>query len=67
MRSILAGEDTVGTKIRAGRPRRIAAYAPAAPWLPPDGTRYDGFRLMDAAEATLGTKIVAGRFIFIAA
>ena len=31
MRSILAGEETVGTKIRAGIPSFIAAYATAAP------------------------------------
>src|SRR4026208_529855 len=36
MRSFLAGDETVGTKIRAGSRRRIAAYATAAPWLPPD-------------------------------
>ena len=36
MRSILAGEDTVGTKILAGMPSRCAAYATATPWLPPD-------------------------------
>src|SRR5258708_16569687 len=36
MRSILAGEHTVGTKILAGMPHRMAAYATAAPWLPPE-------------------------------
>src|SRR5258708_11853674 len=36
IRSILTGEDTVGTKTLAGTPRRIAAYATAAPWLPPE-------------------------------
>src|SRR6266498_3793093 len=36
MRSILAGDETVGTKIRAGTPRCLAAYATAAPWLPPE-------------------------------
>ena len=36
MRATFAGDDTVGTKIFAGTPSRIAAYATAAPWLPPD-------------------------------
>src|SRR6185437_111724 len=36
MRSTLAGDDTVGTKIRAGTPSSRAAYATATPWLPPD-------------------------------
>ncbi len=36
MRSILAGEATVGTKMRAGTPSLIAANATAAPWLPPE-------------------------------
>jgi len=31
MRVILAGDDTVGTKIVAGTLRRIAAHATAAP------------------------------------
>src|SRR6266542_469220 len=36
MRSILAGDETVGTRIRAGTPRGLAAYATAAPWLQPE-------------------------------
>src|SRR5439155_838054 len=36
MRATFAGDDTVGTKILAGTPSRLAAYATAAPWLPPD-------------------------------
>jgi hypothetical protein len=31
MRAIFAGDDIVGTKILARTPRRIAAYATAAP------------------------------------
>jgi hypothetical protein len=31
MRAILAGSDTVGTKMRAGTPSRMAVYATAAP------------------------------------
>jgi hypothetical protein len=31
MRATFAGDDTVGTKILAGTPSRIAAYATAAP------------------------------------
>src|SRR5262245_57111980 len=36
MRATFAGDDTVGRKIFAGTASRIAAYATAAPWLPPD-------------------------------
>src|SRR5450756_2994309 len=36
MRSILAGAETVGTKILAGTPSRCAAWATATPWLPPE-------------------------------
>jgi len=35
-------EETVGTKILAGTPRRIAAYATAAPWFPPDAATTPG-------------------------
>src|SRR5438270_11828770 len=45
MRAILAGEETVGTKMRAGTPHARAAKATAAPWLPPEA----------AATPTLGT------------
>jgi hypothetical protein len=31
MRATFAGDDTVGTKILAGTPSRIAAYATATP------------------------------------
>src|SRR4029077_4183659 len=38
MGATLAGEETDGTKILAGTFRVIAAYATAAPWLPPDAS-----------------------------
>src|SRR5437867_2467758 len=41
--SILAGEQTVGTKIRAGIFNVIAAKATAAPWLPPDAATTPDF------------------------
>src|SRR5215204_3085728 len=36
MRAALVGGDVAGTKMVAGTPRRAAAHATAAPWLPPD-------------------------------
>ncbi len=42
MRSTFAAEEMLGTKIVAVRPSRIAAYATAAPWLPPDAATTPG-------------------------
>src|SRR5918994_5698100 len=42
MRSTLAGDETLGTKMRAGYERRLAAYATAAPWFPPDAATTPG-------------------------
>ncbi len=36
IRATFAGDEIVGTKMRAGTPKRCAANATAAPWFPPD-------------------------------
>ena len=74
MRAILAGDETVGTKIFAGTFSVIAAKATAAPWLPPEAattpaggtTRVSRFAnaprvLNEPARCSSSSLIVMGR------